>query len=342
MSKRRKGKYRDSKHYREYRTKAGNTASVYTGGTTSKTVKSSGSDAYGGYTGGSRYSSWGMCTTMHRMTPIDVGEGLTIFATAWSDSVHRITYKGGDKGMTPDVGIYLDDAWAALGGHLTTPGLRIPGLDGSTHEYLIYSWPDYDVPRDIDEFKHLCRWTLDMLRSGKIIETGCFAGHGRTGTFLAGLMVMQGTSAQAAIASVREQQCKKCVETASQREWLFDLDEEVNGREAPKQLTLDSELTTPLLDEFGRRIPANELLNEAVLNELEAEEAYETWLRLNSTGYGTDDWCDYEDLPINLCMCPDKMEDVEPVCFDGPCAMRDVCAGGECFAHAMQTGMVIS
>lgn len=343
MSKRRKhGKYRDSKHYREYRTKKGNTATVYTGGTTSKTVKSAGSDAYGGYTGGygtGYLSKWGMCTTRHYQNCIDLGDGLVIFASAWADSPHRITYKDGDGGMVPDVGIYFDDAWAGVATHLTSPGIVIPGItDG--RKVVLYHWRDYDVPDSMDEFIALLRWTLAQIEDGAVIETGCFAGHGRTGTFLAGLMILRGMTAGKAIAKTREEQCTKCVETTSQREWLFDLDAAVNGRPSPMKGQTGTTVARNH-DEFGRRLPPNDDTMQAWLNEMEEDEAYEQWLRLNTGGYN-DDWCDYEDLPNNLCTCPGRF-DPEPgvPCYDGPCAMRDVCAGGECFAYAMQTGGMV-
>ena len=315
MSKRRHGKYRDSRHYREVRGKNGNTAKVYSGGTTSKTVKSTGSNlSTGGYGSGST-NKWGMCMDRHYQQPIDLGNGLTIFASAWVDSPEKASYNkvAGVEPMRPDLGVYLDDGWASIANHLTSPGVHVPGLD-TGRAFVLYHWRDYDVPDSDDEFDALLRWTLSQITVGKLVETGCFAGHGRTGTFLAGLMIMQGTAANDAIASVRRQQCKKCVETNAQREYLYDLDERVNGRTSPVVKVVPWQPSFPgsdnKPDEFGRRVADPwATLDEAVLNELDEEDAYETWLRLNSQQERDYTWCDYEDLPFNLCTCPDKMDD---------------------------------
>ena len=60
-------------------------------------------------------------------------------------------------------------------------------------------------------------------RQGEVVELGCLGGHGRTGTALACLAVLAGTSPPAAVAWVRSAYCSQAVETPDQEAFVASL-----------------------------------------------------------------------------------------------------------------------
>lgn len=92
------------------------------------------------------------------------------------------------------------------------------------HGY-IYSISDMSVPSDVDDFKKLVEWLATKIGSGKKVHIGCIGGHGRTGLLLSALVKVMEDKADA-ITHVRENYCKKAVESKSQVDWLvkhFDI-----------------------------------------------------------------------------------------------------------------------
>ena len=293
------------------------------------------------------YSIGRYCWETHYQSPFDLGDGETIFASAYSDSPFRTTYKlalgaDADKGMVPDVGFYLDDSWAVKARHLATPGLDVPGLSDGPR-FVMYDWPDYGVPGSMQEFDAGVRWVHQQVKDGNIVETGCFAAHGRTGTFLAALLILKGMQAAKAIAQVRDKHCAQSIEVLSQKEWLYDYDELVNGRKAPRVRKLPrradkaiTQIASTLDPETGRRLP------ESVLNELDEDEAYEQWLRLNTLAAQEatyEDWCDICDLPNKICTChpyEDGESDLSLACINPPCYLPESCTVTDCFEACMK------
>lgn len=329
---RKHGKYRDSKHYRQYKGKQTKKVKVTNEATPKYTASSS------------SWSQYYRCTQAHYQQPFDLGDGDVIWASAWADHPRKWAgAKTPDSSMKMDVGVYLDDSWSAVARHLATPGLDIPGLDNGP-AVVLFQWPDYNVPRSMREFVGLATWTLEQIQAKRMVETGCFASHGRTGTMLACLLVLKGMEATAAIAQVRREHCDSAVEVASQVEWVHAFDEVVNDRPMPVKVKADT-APSALADEFGRRIPDQQsiALSEEVLNDLDEEEAYDTWLRLNAQGLDDATWCHFEDLPHSLCTCPDKytgsgiyatlQEEMDLGCVNGPCPMAHICSvgTGDCF-----------
>lgn len=83
-----------------------------------------------------------------------------------------------------------------------------------------FSIPDMGVPASVDEFKKLIDWLSVQLTAKKLVHVGCIGGHGRTGMVLAALVATM-TNEKDAIAYVRENYCKKAVESTTQVDFLM-------------------------------------------------------------------------------------------------------------------------
>jgi protein-tyrosine phosphatase len=77
--------------------------------------------------------------------------------------------------MAPSFGLCLDERWAPPWPHVHV------------------EWPDFGVPADLDSFRVALADALERRRRGEIVELGCLAGHGRTGTARASLAILTGT-----------------------------------------------------------------------------------------------------------------------------------------------------
>jgi hypothetical protein len=98
----------------------------------------------------------------------------------------------------PDYGLYFDQCWQP-----PWPHDRV-------------EWPDFGVPDDPTALTNALRSLRDRARAGDKVEIGCLGGHGRTGTALACLAVLDGQAAPDAIAWVRSAYCAEAVETPEQ------------------------------------------------------------------------------------------------------------------------------
>jgi hypothetical protein len=124
-------------------------------------------------------------------------------------AITPVSFYGGDpyrRDEAPDYGLYLDRRW------------RPPW----PHHHL--DWPDNDVPSDQEEMLSGMRALLGRARAGQRVESGCLAGHGRTGTALATLVVLCGHPANQAVAWVRANYCDRAVH-ARQEDFVLQLSE---------------------------------------------------------------------------------------------------------------------
>lgn len=146
--------------------------------------------------------SYSPCYLSHKPLPIVVGD---------------VTYeiRGGSCTAAPpsdmDVLIAFDR------GYVLVPH-AMPWLPG---EFVFFPITDMSVPKSVTQFTKLIEWTAEQLVSGKKIHAGCIGGHGRTGTFLSAL-VKHMTGEEDAITYVRENYCKKVVESSEQVKWLHE------------------------------------------------------------------------------------------------------------------------
>ena len=64
-------------------------------------------------------------------------------------------------------------------------------------------------------------WTLPYLHNkNSIIEIACMGGHGRTGTFVAALMIREGWAVADAMSYIRGGYCTKAIESKTQEDLL--------------------------------------------------------------------------------------------------------------------------
>lgn len=165
----------------------------------------------------------------HWQSPFALEEGLSIFASAWTD---KPMWKEEQlvPSIIPDIGFYLDNYWQS-GSIMTSPGTRLPFESQSHTHKVLWPWPDRGIPAGgMRQFEAALEWLLSSLKAGSIVETGCFAAHGRTGTLLACLLVKQGLDANDAMRRVRKEHCSSAIESAEQVQFVRRLDSHVNGR----------------------------------------------------------------------------------------------------------------
>jgi len=117
----------------------------------------------------------------------------------------------------PDFGIYLSTIWSDEISPIWTSGVRVKRV-ANLRKYpaLVANWPDMCGPKPemLVELVEIC---VSKLRQRKWVDIGCTAGHGRTGTFLACLLVKkERLDWQEAITSVRSRYCKQAIETKAQ------------------------------------------------------------------------------------------------------------------------------
>jgi protein-tyrosine phosphatase len=104
-----------------------------------------------------------------------------------------------------------------------SPGVRPPFAQRPKGQIVVYPWPDLGAPRDPRRFHRALRWLLGQASEGRRVEIGCAGGHGRTGTTLAGLLVLQGLSPRSAIRRVRRAYCEEAIESREQEALVRDI-----------------------------------------------------------------------------------------------------------------------
>ena len=170
----------------------------------------------------------------HHMVPFSF-EGLDDTYTVHLTGSSGLSSTPGVKEM-PTVGVYLDDGW--LTGRLATNTAH--EVDMSRPSAIYVGWPDFGII-DVDLLAEAIEWVLPFVRDKKsIVEIACIGGHGRTGTFLAALMVREGWAPVDAIAYIHGGYCNKAIETVKQEELIATYSNLINGvrtdESAEKQL----------------------------------------------------------------------------------------------------------
>lgn len=130
----------------------------------------------------------------HSQLDIEFPSGVEVYASSYCYS---------NQGRKPDFGLYLDDIWPS-------PGFA----------YFI-EWADYGLPHESewDDALMVISDVYKKARNGLFVEVGCIGGHGRTGTTLAIMAVLDGLDAASAIKYVRKNYCKEAIEGKKQ-EWF--------------------------------------------------------------------------------------------------------------------------
>jgi hypothetical protein len=147
----------------------------------------------------------------HNGTPFTLPGGLKVHL---SGSMNRKETK-----PKPTVAVYLDGSW--LRGSILSNsmlGMRWPKQESEPHVVYL-SWPDFGVV-PVQQLQEVIQWAWEQVREGAILEIGCLGGHGRTGTFVAGMMVENGLPPKEAISRIRSGYCSKAIETWAQEKLL--------------------------------------------------------------------------------------------------------------------------
>lgn len=132
---------------------------------------------------------------LHR-TPIVMPDGTVVTAVSYGSAEPY------GRDVLPDFGLYLDERW------------RPPW----PHEHL--DWPDFSVPDDPAVVAAALELLLERSRSGQRVEIGCYGGHGRTGTAIAGLAILCGHAPDEAVSWVRATYCERAVENEEQETFV--------------------------------------------------------------------------------------------------------------------------
>lgn len=117
----------------------------------------------------------------------------------------------------PEAAVYLDGGW--ISGVVLSNGVLPTASDIGTVKnpaVLYVEWPDFGVV-NVDTLAFVVRWIVNMLDQGKRVEIGCSAGHGRTGTVAAAVLMNLGMDPAAAIAYLQSNYCTRIIELESQR-----------------------------------------------------------------------------------------------------------------------------
>jgi len=85
----------------------------------------------------------------HWREPVDLLDGVVVFASAWFDRPMRGRIVDMDW---PDVGFYLDGSWASAA-LVCSPGFRPPFARRPRGQIVVYPWPDLGLPQDPRRFK---------------------------------------------------------------------------------------------------------------------------------------------------------------------------------------------
>lgn len=122
-----------------------------------------------------------------------------------------------------DVLLNLSGEPALEGHHVPLKGLEHWGKQAPPLE-VILDWPDMravDLPAAF--WTDLCQY---LAKNRTRMLTFCVGGHGRTGTAICCLMVVNGWTSKAAIEWVRKNYCQQAVESKEQEEYICAIEEE--------------------------------------------------------------------------------------------------------------------
>lgn len=145
----------------------------------------------------------------HWRVPIAVGEHKVFVSARRSCPA--------DLKDVPFAGLYLDWSWkTVVEPTALSAGTTVPGM-GARYDAVFLEWPDMAVFRDFPTLEASLKWLMTYARKGQMADIGCVGSHGRTGTALACLLVMEeGLTAEEAIKAVRKRHCQRCIETDRQ------------------------------------------------------------------------------------------------------------------------------
>jgi hypothetical protein len=133
-------------------------------------------------------------TCPHRATPVWLPDGTRILASGYFDRT------SGEE--VPDFGLYAYEGWQP------------------TWLAAFIDWVDFGLPVDTPLASRLIVETFDRARSGQLVEVGCHAGNGRTGSIIACMAILAGEIANEAVEWTRSHYCLHAIDTSEQERWV--------------------------------------------------------------------------------------------------------------------------
>lgn len=151
----------------------------------------------------------------HWRQPVTIEDDIVVYASAYCDR------RGNAPWRPLDVGIYLSPCWAH---EFTLASRRWAGpAVGVRAELALLTWPDGGPPGALDDSARVLAYGIAAARAGRSVEIGCHGGHGRTGTALAAMLVLEGLHPREAAVRVWDRYCDLAIETPGQLRFLFQL-----------------------------------------------------------------------------------------------------------------------
>jgi hypothetical protein len=173
------------------------------------------------------YNLGGYHACKHWREVVQIGR----YRVSCSASVDRSAATGAEP--VPELGIYFSPfSWST--GLTASPNLPkdIKLETSDLYPRILCEWIDMKAPR-LSHASKLVKIAADYIRKGRRVDIGCIGGHGRTGTFLALLMIeLLGLKAEEAVKRVRSDYCLEAVESYEQRAFVYLW----AGEPAPKRI----------------------------------------------------------------------------------------------------------
>jgi hypothetical protein len=116
-------------------------------------------------------------------------------------------------------GLYLDPHW-------------LP-----TWPARVVDWENMGLPVDFDDAVDAIHESFAIVRDGGLVEVGCQAGMGRTGTAIACFAILDGVPAHEAVEWVRDTYLRRAVETPLQEWWVEWFGAHIAGDTPPPRPT---------------------------------------------------------------------------------------------------------
>jgi hypothetical protein len=142
----------------------------------------------------------GVIVSSSRVGLIDeTAQAALFFDSAWkSANSFKVEMKNNESGVIPNF-----SSTAA-----TIPTAFIP-------------WADMKAPHP--NIVPYVKWAVELVNNGGWLQIGCIGGHGRTGTFLALMLLESGRAANAteAVTKARGLYCDKAIETMAQADFIY-------------------------------------------------------------------------------------------------------------------------
>jgi hypothetical protein len=174
-------------------------------------------------------TTWTKTYCKHWREPVELLNNVQVHASAWFD---RPKWNEPDDDSHIDMGFYLDQSWADYR-IVVAPGVSVPWLTQGPGKYVVYHWMDRNVSpfAEVWQTYEAIKWLLAIATDDKFVDIGCQGGHGRTGTVIAGMLVLQGMTADAAINYVHTKYCEEAIESSSQEHFIHNMELMFKGEE---------------------------------------------------------------------------------------------------------------